>query len=553
MENWSDKEKPSHQDATTQNEFKEYLEDMISLKISPIEERADSSRLSFSKFGSAERQLERHESITVTLKEAQKHVSHLKRPSEAFIPSQTNLDEVKGFGLFGVKGEKGRKIMVILDCVLIHMLLGYIFSWGAIAPYINSYVSNKQEDYLQLCSWNLLLFMGMAFGYRISERAANVFGMKKVCFYSFIFLSSLLFISSFSTNLFISVILMTLLPGFFIGVIYQIPFFCAIQYFHHQTKILKQLFPIANGLGAFFFINLFPLILSHAGISGPSQTSEGFYTQEIVSYIPTLIKTIAFTIFILSLVANFFLRPKVNFVEKDWAKWGEKEEGLLSNERSFYIVYSRSQSEAFDNVHIQDPVIPRSLLGISTFFFTLGGLLLYSYKIIGFQYSFSDTTLCLIGGFGMLTLAIGRALGITFYQKLGFKPGLKIIIPIQGIMGLLSFFFEGNRNFFVVSFLGIMLFSGVGFSMLMQEGLSMSHNQEQALMGGFVILGFALSNFLGYILVKMLALWEVFNWFYLVNTIPLIIAFGILSCYPENMVYSKKLTTNSATRSTFRL
>ena len=492
-------------------------------------------------------QMAQHKSITLTLKEAENAntSTNLKRPSEAFDTPKMILDETK-LAHSGLS-EKWRKTFVIIGCMIIHLLVGYIFCWGAISPEISAYfeagygLEFSYESRINIAGLSTLLFFGMAVGYAFSEKSVNIFGMRAVSFVSFLALSAVLSLSGLKINMALDIFLMTLLPGFCIGVIYPIPFYCAVQYFPRNINRIRVFFFIANGLGAFIIANLYPIILS--------EDSNG--TQ-----ISTFFEILAAGILILSLLANFLIYPKVNFVEKEWLRWSDKEKSLLSN---LHVPNTPAMSRApSDIIHeaqmpiaqaLQRPI--KTLLTVISCFFVLPGFLCFAYKVEAEKIDPNNTTM-LNGGIGMLLMALGRAFGTFIYHKLGFKQSMRLAIIVQGILDLAMFVWGEKIDWFIPIFFGLAIIAGVGLSILAGEASLVIKGKQEMLLTGVVMLGFAIANMISLMIFGVIHVLEIDRFLYLGLAVPMLVAFGMIIGLPEGQEYEKK-HTDITRMSTFRV
>lgn len=505
--------------------------------------------------------LEKHQSITVTLKQALKEnnnqSSHLKRPSEAFESMNAPQEEVKVINFLGKRNEKYPKLLVIINCLLIHLLLGYIYTWGAISPYVSSYLARNYKfslysDYIEIASCNIFLYLGKALGTFMSERFVNFLGMRISALVCFVSTSAIILISSLTTNAFVHAVLFTMLPGIFLGLMYYIPFYYAIQYFYYPGA-LKIFFYLANGLGAFMFINLFPILLWQDGLyneltATTPVTEINYFSENVNAHLPELLQVMGLALLVLGSIASLMLHPKLNFVEKDWSSWEDKERGLLSRQRSVGLEMSRSQFELILQVPTPKKVAnaARYLFFLSAFFFTVSGFLFYAYKIVGFFHNYSDATLSLLGGIGMLIMSIGKAFGVLLYRKLDFRLSIKFAIVLQGIIGLSCYFLINNRVVFIAIFLTAMLLQGLVLALLIEEAANAFDAQEESLITGFILFGFAVSNLLSFLIFKGLMMMEIHEWLYVGLTVSLVVAGGVIKYYPKVGDETRKLSRGNS-------
>jgi len=496
-----------------------------------------------------EPQMAQHKSITLTLKEAEKSntSTHLKRPSEAFDTPRMILDETK-LGHPGLS-EKWRKTFAIIGCLIIHFLMGYIFCWGAISPEISAYFEAEYglefsyESRINIAGLSTLLFFGMTVGYAFSEKSVNIFGMRAVSFVSFLALSAVLSLSGLKINMLLDVFLMTLLPGFCIGVIYPIPFYCAVQYFPRNINVIRVFFFIANGLGACIIANLYPILLS--------EEANG-------TKISTFFEILAAGILILSLLGNVLIYPKVNFVEKEWLRWSDKEKSLLSNlHLNNTPAMSRVPSEIINATEAQIPIALqlqrpiKALLGVISCYFVLPGFLCFAYRVEDER--IDPNTNSLNGGIGMLLMAVGRALGTFLYHKMGFKKSMRLAIIVQAILALAMFVWGEKTNGFVPVFFGFTVIAGIGLSILAGEASLVIKGKQELLLTGVVVLGFAIANMISLMIFGMIQVLDIERFLYLGLAVPMLVAFYLVMRLPEGQEYEKKHTIEMTRMSTFRM
>lgn len=111
--------------------------------------------------------------------------AHLKRPSQEF---ETKKYESLEVTMKGLRKNLIRPIdvyprfLVLLGAIIVHFTLGYIFSWGSIAPYLALYFEQDylKTYYLDVASYSSLMFLGLALGFTCIERWVNSLGFRKV-------------------------------------------------------------------------------------------------------------------------------------------------------------------------------------------------------------------------------------------------------------------------------------------------------------------------------------------------------------------------------------
>ena len=466
---------------------------------------------------------------------------HLKRPSEAFImPKCLSFQELPASKL--KSGDTCWKICVMVSCTLVHFTLGYMYSWGGISPYIASFIMDEYDDqrYIENTSLNMMIFLGISMGYCLCEKFANSFGMRIPVLFSLFGLGAGLFFCSLATDIMLYSGLLTIIPGFFIGTLYEIPFFCATQYFWSHPIFLRGFFYICNGIGAFgyMYFSYFYLNVrnSNRELDYPSQQKAEFYTDDTTDNVPILLYNISLAVFLVGVVASILLRARATHIIRDFSGYRDREESLLvDSRRSSTQGRGKRKAPTAQQQGLKEAlasVSTKKLLSIILTFSILGSYFLYSYKCLGMIKGHSDMEMTVVGGIGVLILNIGKTIGVVVHPKYEFKTVCKSLIIMQAIMGGSVFLLEQMGDYvFLALFFMIMLLDGFLLSLVIEEIKFVNPDDIEDSMVALVILAYAVANFLSFMIVQSLVVLRIKTAIALVLSIPLFIAYNLSKGY----------------------
>ena len=466
---------------------------------------------------------------------------HLKRPSEAFhVPKMINILEVSSTVF--KKRDALWKGPVLFGCFMLHLIMGYIYSWGSIFPYIAEYYMRDflGTHYLDNAGYNMLIFLGLAMGNCMCEKLANRFGMRTVTFGSFFGVSATMFLCSLTDNVMLYSGLMTIIPGFFIGLVYDLPFFCSSQYFQSHQIFLKGLFYIGNGIGAFLYSYLSYDYLSqrdlHGELEAPVNRLNNFYSDELVNNVPYLLRHMAIVVIVMGVIGCLLLHAKGKFIIRDLSGIGQHKESLLILKRQPTQEFRpRRKAPGLLRQGFKEALaLPSTkvLFYLMVLSFMLSSFLLYSYKYLGILKGYSDAKMTLIGGVGMIILHCGKTVGAILHPIYGYKTLCKKIIMYQAAAGIALFLFsQAITKAFLGIFLLIMFFDGVLFSLIMEETRFVYHEDIEDSMVGLVILGYAISNFASFLIAKPFLALGMNSLILLALAVPLFFAYKISGTY----------------------
>ena len=468
---------------------------------------------------------------------------HLKRPGEAFeVPKCLSVQDLPQPKL--KRGEHCSRYTVLFSCFLLHLVMGYIYSWGSISPYTASFVMDEYQDekYIEHTSLNMMIFLGVSMGFCLCEKLGNALGMRLLVIMSFLGLSSGLLVCSFAQDVILYSGFLTIVPGFFIGILYEIPFFCASQYYGSSQIFLRSFFYLANGIGAFGYSYLSYYYLSLTDIKGELLSSEheasNFYSSDVVSHVPDLLRLTSYAVLAISLIAGVLLQPRASFIIRDWR---DRDEGLLgTSKRPSFSRKLRRKATSVLNQGLKEALgssSTKSLFSLMMVFPVLGTYLLYSYKCIGFAKNFSDAEMALAGGIGMIMLNVGKMIGVIIHPRFEFRSMCKNAIICQAIAGVALYISGQFINLpFIGLFIVIMLLDGLMFSLIIEEIRFVHPDDVEDSMVALMILGYAIANFMSFMIVKSLSLLALMNEAILVLTLSLCFAHQISKKYSRNVL-----------------
>ena len=436
---------------------------------------------------------------------------HLKRPSESFempkfiiAPEIASSSRVRGWSRF-------MRYIMLMGCVILHLIMGYAYSWGSISPYIASLVLKDypHDKFFDFAGLNMLIFLGIALGYGMYEKFTSWLGLRQSILTCLVVMSATMYLCSLTRDVLLYSCLLTIIPGVCIGLLYEIPFFCATQCYSLQHAFLRNLFYISNGVGAFLFN-----VLSYCYLNrGVESTNGTIYASEMVERVPMLIQDMSYIVLGLGLVGVLSINPRASYIIRDISGIRDNEESLLVMRRSSpSFIAMKRKAPALKQQSMKEVLMSQSskfLMLLMILFSVSATYLLCSYKSLGLSSNLTDAQMSVYGGLAMIVLHIGKSVGVTIYSMHEFKALCKQVITYQAIAMVALFFLSRFSNFaFIVFFMAVMFFDGLMVSLVIEETRFAHLEDIEDRMVALVLLGYALSSFLSFLVAKPLLMME---------------------------------------------
>ena len=429
----------------------------------------------------------------------------LKRPSDDFemLQLENYKNKPKKRNLIRPSGGFPRFI-VLFGALLLHFAFGYIYCWGSISVYLAFFFKEDYQEsyYLDVASYSTLIFLAITLGYTFTENLVNSFGFRKTSFSCFVIIFLMMTLCSWTMTPVLYSIIPTFVIGFFLGLAYHIPYFCAVQYFAHKSTTLKGLFYLFDGVGAFYFACWSYMYLGLDTIQPRlDEDDNDFYPKAIMGNIPGMIQTIGIHLLGLGVLGSLTMKPKFNFVEKDWSALRDKEEGLLRSRTSIVTPRRRAGKALFrDLKHALMSPASRNLFQIVVFSSILGTYYLCSYKVAGLELGYNDTYLTLAGSSGMIVMSLGKITALIIHRKTQFRKVMKNIFIIQALIGICS---VGAYEYFLVYFMPLMFITGFMNALVIEEVIFAFSDELESPMIAVMMIGLTVSNFTAFTLMKV--------------------------------------------------
>jgi len=429
----------------------------------------------------------------------------LKRPSQEFemLKMETPRNRPKKRNLIRPTGGFPR-FVVLFGALLLHFAFGYIYCWGSISTYLAFFFKEdyQQSYYLDVASYSTLIFLAITLGYTFTENLVNSFGFRKSSVLCFVCIFLMMMLCSWTTTPVLYSIIPTFVVGFFLGLAYHIPYFCAVQYFAHKSTLLKGAFYVFDGLGAFYFA-CWSYMYLELNTTQPrlEEGDEDFYPKAIIKDIPGMIQWMGIQLLAIGVVGSLTMKPRFNFVEKDWSALHDKEEVLLRSRNSLVTPKRRGGKALFrDLKHALMSPASRNLFQIVVFSSILGTYYLCSYKIVGLQLGYNDSYLTLMGSIGMIVMSAGKVAALIAHRKMHFRSLVKYIMIIQALLGICA---TGAYQYFLPYFIPLMFVNGFMNALVIEEVIFAFSDDLECPMIAVMMMGLTVSNFTGFTLVKV--------------------------------------------------
>jgi len=456
---------------------------------------------------------------------------HLKRPSESFdVPKSFVTPEVVSTRVRG--WSRFMRYIMLLGCSILHLIMGYAYSWGSTSSYIASFVLKDYpyDKYFDFASLNMLIFLGIAVGYGMYEKFTSWLGLRQAILTCLIAMSATMYLCSLTQNVMLYSCLLTLIPGLCIGLLYEVPFFCATQCYSLQHAFLRNLFYISNGIGAFLF-SVFSYYYLHADL----QTTGATYSPEMIERVPLLIRDMSYIVLGLGLIGVLLINPRASYIIRDISGIRDNEESLLVMRRpSPSFISMKRKVPGLKQQSMKEALMSQSsrfLVLLMILFSVVGTYLLCSYKSLGLSNNLTDGQMSILGGLGMIVLHIGKSVGVTVYSLHEFKTICKKVILYQSFaVGALFVLYHISNLAFIVLFMAVMFFDGLMVSLVIEETRFVHLEDLEDRMVALMLVGYALSSFASFLVAKPLLILELKATTFLVLGVSL---------YYANKVYKK--------------
>lgn len=342
----------------------------------------------------------------------------------------------------------------VAGCVLIHLVIGTLYVWGTLSPYVASYIRSN-DDTIKMKQITMIfpfmvLFVNISttVGVKLCNRFPPMYvtiGLASVC------LSSVLIVS-FMKTLAGYIVFYMIFFGLFSGMLYLIPLKIAWGYFPEKKGTVSGIILFGYGFGSFIFgfvaqaivnpQNLKPTIPVEEGGHQPSR----YFTKEVYENVPSLFR-ILFACYTCMIIAGILL-----------IKWPHNEKPIdhpihhhthpdhphsRHNSWSWHVVKNEHEH---DKKHRFVTECPSVMEGISTYAFWSmfclaifmmyhGQFLINNFKVYVHTHNFEvlndDSYLTLIGALGAACNGASRIFWATLFDKFGFKPVFFTAATIQ--------------------------------------------------------------------------------------------------------------------------
>lgn len=231
----------------------------------------------------------------------------------------------------------------------------------------------------------------------------------------------------------------TLVTGFFLGVAYNIPFLCALQYFPAHSYLIKTALYLSDSAGAFYFAYFtydFLDIDDYLEETPPKVPSlnDNYYPREIVKDVPDLLRYLGLNLLVIGCLGSLVLKPKFNFVEKDWSALRKKGQTLLRDRKSVGMAKRKEKAPFRDLKHTLVSPMSNALFQIMMYTSVLGRYYLYAFKTSSLKLGYDDYYLTIAGGFGIVVMSLGKIGGLLAFKAIPFKISMRRIFIVQIVL-----------------------------------------------------------------------------------------------------------------------
>ncbi|KAK8799743.1 hypothetical protein WA158_006291 [Blastocystis sp. Blastoise] len=320
--------------------------------------------------------------------------------------------------------ERCKAISTVIGCVLIHLILGTLYTCANINPYFISYVYNETGEYYNVAtaSWLFSLsYIGLTAFMPIGGLLDNWLGAT----WTLLLGSFCIFIAVFATyytlKYYVAILLLWgLLFGFGCSLCYSTCINASLRWYPKKSGLISGIIVMGYGCGALLFNNVQTLLINPNNIAAVfNETIDArIYPIEVTNNVPTLVLVSSISYGILLLIGVIMI-----FKPQEQKKEEQTEQEVLIQEPVKGLTPIKALSTMkFWEIWCTFFIVAQVVLFISSY-----------YKFIAMSFITDDQFMALIGSISSLFNGFSRPLWGYMSDRFGYKITMSIICSILGL------------------------------------------------------------------------------------------------------------------------
>lgn len=204
---------------------------------------------------------------------------------------------------------------LVLGSFLMHLAIGSLCAWGALVPYIVSYLRGHMDYHIIYYRLFLLQIIGFSLGLPFGVQLGKKFGFRKILIVVSVICCGAIFVSSYVTQSFVFSILFAFFPGICCGLMYMIPIYCVWESFPKKFEIITGVINSGFGVSAIASIGLCYWLMKPGNFVDLIQITVGLRADDsgsmVTSNAPLILKAFSTFLLVLMLAGAALISSKV--------------------------------------------------------------------------------------------------------------------------------------------------------------------------------------------------------------------------------------------------
>ena len=425
---------------------------------------------------------------------------------------------------------------------LLQFVLGSVYMWGTLAPYVTSYFHSFDED-ISYNQTNITFAVGLIgtsiaqpFGVRIGKR----FGFQRALVAFCVAYAASMYLSSMATNFYVFLMLFSFLPGVCCGLIYMIPIYCAWEYFPGREGTVSGIINCAFGFSAMFF-STFCYWIINPNNAKPMEEIEHlgvkvrYFDSEIYEMVPSALQQVAMVQLALFILGIFLIRPK--------SQRKPLIEALLEYDKNYKVPLPKraddphilqecpSVIEGLLSNHFRDLFILMIASSIAGFYVAT------NYKVFGLIWIQDDMFISMVGGMGTALNGLSRIAWAAMLDRIKFKSVCNLLLVVQGILIVTLGLFGKSYLGFSIWVMTLLVCEGFVFPVfpvLAKRVFGMKYCTE---MYGLLFCSFPVANLINYLLSRWILPIAGYEFTFVLFLVPIIVGYQICDRLKEHPIW----------------
>ena len=205
---------------------------------------------------------------------------------------------------------KSSQLVALISGTAVLLVLGSLYTFGAIIPYISSYLYYQGHDVssLQLSIVFTLAIIMINFGMPLGSIMSKYWSSRIICLVSVTCLSIVVFITSFLTSFIPFVIFYGIMNGLSIGFGYISPIKNAYTHFPNRKGFCAGICMSGFGFGSVIFNYVIIELINPDNVKVDHDTHR--FPEDIANNLPFTLRILALIYFVVGIIGALFLSPE---------------------------------------------------------------------------------------------------------------------------------------------------------------------------------------------------------------------------------------------------